>query len=64
MTDSAVSDRIPNNILCIRDGVLWNGNDLEKFFIAVFLPIESRLHPDLVDCEPFFAETVPKQSRY
>lgn len=53
MTDSAVSDQNPNNVLCILDGVLWNGNDLEKFFIAVFLPIESRLHPDLVDCEPF-----------
>ena len=47
------------------DSVMWNGHDLERFtMIAVFLPIESRLHPDLVDCEPFFAETVPKQSRY
>ena len=53
MTDSAVSDQNPNNVLCILDGVLWNGNDLEKFFIAVFLPIESRLHSDLVDCKPF-----------
>ena len=44
------------NSICARafqSGVLWNGNDLEKFFIAVFLPIDSRLHPDLVDCEPF-----------
>ena len=31
---------------------MWNGHDLERFTIAVFLPIESRLHPDLVDCEP------------
>ena len=53
MTDSAVSDQKPNNDLYILDGVLWNGNDLENIFIAVFLPIESRLHPDLVDCEPF-----------
>ena len=36
LTDSAVSDQNPNNVLCILDGVLWNGNDLEKIFIAVF----------------------------
>ena len=53
MTDSAVSDQNPKNVLCFLDVVLWNGIDLEKLFIAVFLPIESRLHPDLVDCEPF-----------
>ena len=59
MTNSAVSDRIPNNVLCNLDDVLWNGNDLEKFFIGVFLPIESRLHPDLVDFKP----SLPKSFR-
>ena len=31
-----------------RDAVVMNGHDLEK----CFLPIESRLRPDLAECEP------------
>ena len=34
-----------------RDAVVVNGRDLEKCFIAVFLPTESRLSPDLAECE-------------
>ena len=42
MTDSDVSDQNPNNVLCILDGVLWNGNDLEKFGITEYNTTETR----------------------